>query len=78
MSFWAEVCEACRYQHRMRNQIFACVGCGAECCENCFDRYAHCKACGRGKSDAELVEAANADGWCFELPHESYTAAGSQ
>lgn len=60
MTFRAWICETCRRPQKFRANIWDCPGCGKEGCDDCFDRYAHCKACGVGKTDEELRLAANA------------------
>lgn len=60
MAFRAWICETCRAFNISRSDIWHCPGCNRECCEKCFDRYAHCKPCSAGKTDEELRLAANA------------------
>lgn len=62
MTYRAWICEACRSPQRFRENIWDCPGCGKEGCDDCFDRYGHCKACSTGKSDEQLRLAANATG----------------
>ncbi len=60
MSFHRWICEGCNGMHTTRCSMWICPGCQKETCDDCFDRYAHCKACGNGKTDEELRLAANA------------------
>ncbi len=58
------VCDSC---HEADEQIpWECPGCGNETCENCFWSFAHCKKCSEGKTDEELLLAANEAGFDFE------------
>lgn len=66
MAFRAWVCETSRHPQRFMGNIWDCPGCGNETCEDCFDRYAHCKSCSSGKTDEELRLAAKAKGYDFE------------
>lgn len=59
-------CETCEEGHTFYYQIWICPGCEKEICENCFDRFAHCKECAKGKTDKELIDAANKLDWDFE------------
>jgi len=52
---------------------WSCPGCGRETCEECFDRFGHCKECAAGKTDEELRVAANASGE-FEFEPQQETA----
>lgn len=69
--YTAWICETCERPNRTSGDIWDCLGCGKECCERCFDRNGHCKACATGKSDRELIEVANANGFDFELIAET-------
>jgi len=60
MSVQRWLCESCLAAHKARCSMWICPGCGKETCDDCFDRYAHCKTCSAGKSDEELRLAANA------------------
>ncbi len=60
------MCETCGHGQRLPQNVWNCPGCGKECCEDCFSRYGHCKACSVGKSDEELRLVANENGWDFE------------
>lgn len=42
-----------------------CPSCSNETCDACFDSFGHCKPCVVGKSDDELIERANAEGFEF-------------
>lgn len=65
---------SCRfYQQRFRDNVWDCPGCAKESCDNCFDRYAHCRDCGEGQTDEELRLAANAKGFDFEPSEMSQT-----
>ena len=66
MAYHAWICETCRRDLPFRENVWDCPGCGQECCDRCFDRYAHCKACSAGKTDEELRLAANEKGFDFE------------
>ena len=59
------ICERCRAAHRLRSTIWECPGCEKETCENCFDRFAHCRDCGEGHLDAVLRNMANVAGFDF-------------
>ena len=63
--FMAWVCERCKSFHRSKANIWECPKCEKETCEDCFDRYGHCKVCCIGKSDAELISYANSQGFEF-------------
>lgn len=39
---------------------WGCVGCNKEICDNCTGNYLHCKDCDKGKTDEELMTAAEA------------------
>ena len=71
MSYRAWICEGCDKPNPKEYNIWDCPGCGKETCEQCFDRYAHCKSCTVGQSEDALRLAANAKGWDFELPAEA-------
>ncbi len=68
MTYRVWICERCKGHHTNRNNIWDCVRCNKECCESCFDRYAHCKDCAGNKSNVELCNYANERGYDFE-PH---------
>lgn len=68
MAHPAWICEGCEKPSPVRSDIWNCVECHEEICERCFDRLAHCKRCGIGKTDEELRLAANAAGYDFEPP----------
>ena len=63
--YMAWICETCEAKHKSRNNGWDCPGCSREVCESCFDRYAHCKPCSKGKTDEELRLAANTAGFDF-------------
>lgn len=65
ISYYAYLCENCRYPSRVKAHIWNCPGCGKEVCESCFDRLAHCKPCAEGKTDNQLKVIANKEGWDF-------------
>lgn len=71
MTYRAWICERCGHGQKFRDNIWDCPGCDKEGCDDCFDRYAHCKACAEGKTDEELRLAANEKGFDFE-PVERY------
>ena len=71
MTYRAWICETCKRGQRLRSEVWDCPGCGQECCESCFDLYAHCKACSAGKDEEELRLAANANGYDFEPLEET-------
>ena len=62
MTYRVWICETCGQGHKYRADVWDCPSCSNETCEVCFDRYAHCKACSKGKTDEELRLAANATG----------------
>jgi hypothetical protein len=66
MTYRAWICETCRSPQKFRDNIWDCPCCGKEGCDSCFERYAHCKACAKGKTDEELRLAANEHGFDFE------------
>lgn len=76
MTYRVWLCESCRRGQRFRSNVWDCPGCGKEGCDDCFERYAHCKPCAAGKSDAELIRAANAKGFDFQ-PLEEPASAGA-
>ena len=61
-------CETCQQPHSSLINIWECPSCRHECCEKCFDRYAHCRPCAKGKTNAELRRVANLAGFDFEEP----------
>jgi hypothetical protein len=61
----AYICDSCGEADQY-GMPWDCPGCGEETCENCFDRFAHCRKCSAGKSDEELRVFANDNGWDFE------------
>lgn len=62
----AWICETCRSPQKFRENIWdCCPGCEKEDCDDCFDRYAHCKSCAVGKIDEELRLVANSKGFDF-------------
>ncbi len=65
------VCDIC-HQHDMAKP-WICPGCKRETCERCFSAFAHCRECSAGKSNIELMKAANAAGWDFDLVINSGT-----
>ena len=65
MPYRAWICKTCQAPQRFRDNIWNCPGCHHEGCDSCFDRYAHCKTCAKGKTDEELRLAANAEGFDF-------------
>jgi len=69
------LCEGCRGWQISPDEIWYCPGCGKECCETCFDRFAHCKACSKDKTDFELYQNANNNGWDFDPPEGTTDAA---
>lgn len=66
MAYVGYVCETCNHPHRSHSNIWNCPKCKNETCEACFDRYAHCRSCSVGQSDADLIHAANEEGFEFE------------
>ena len=66
MTYHAWICETCGHGQKIRSNVWDCPGCGKESCDDCFERYAHCKMCAAGKTDEELRQAANADGKAFD------------
>lgn len=40
-----------------------CPDCGIETCDNCFDRYALCQKCSKGKTDSEALQISKDGGW---------------
>lgn len=57
------ICRSCGEDHADPNQGWACPTCYKEVCESCFDRIMHCKTCSKNKTDDQLREAANKEGW---------------
>lgn len=66
MTYRAWICETCGRGQKFRDNVWNCPGCGKEGCDDCFERYASCKACAEGKSDEELRQMANKNGFSFE------------
>lgn len=66
MTYRAWICESCGRHQKLRDNVWDCPGCGKECCDGCFDRYAHCKPCAAGKSAEAQRLAANAIGYDFQ------------
>lgn len=75
MTYQAWICETCRRGQRFRSNVWDCPGCGKEGCDDCFERYAHCKACAAGKTDEELRLQANENGFDFEPEPETVPSA---
>jgi hypothetical protein len=44
---------------------WACPRCGKEICDSCGWILAHCRRCSEGKTESELMRAANSAGWDF-------------
>ena len=64
--YQAWMCSSCKQGNTTDSDIWDCPGCGEETCERCFDRYAYCRKCAKGKTDEELKRAANAYGFDFD------------
>ena len=60
MAWRAWVCESCRSPQKFRDNVFECLGCGREICDDCGWAFQFCKPCANGRSDEELRVAANA------------------
>lgn len=58
------ICEGCMRGSKARP--WACPTCRQEICDYCFHAYGHCKDCVEKFTSAQLIQAANAQGWHFE------------
>lgn len=65
MTYRAWICEGCQRGQRFRDNVWDCPGCGKEGCDDCFWMFGHCKPCCVGKTEGELLDAANAKGFEF-------------
>ncbi len=57
-------CEGCN--KFAADEPWCCPTCRREICDTSFDKYAHCKHCSSAFTDAQLIHAANSQGYNFE------------